>query len=285
MRIFYKEISELGLRASIEAGLFRLGLIKRFHIKYPSTSFTIVVDRGPPSFWKLFEKDKVDTNLIEFIVDLVKPGETILDVGAWEGPLSFLFSHQVTETGRVYSFEPMPLPFATLEHLVKINNIQNIYSYRLALSNTVGSLVLYSDRPDSTMSTMQDPRKFTPARNASKFNIQIDCECTTIDDFCNNKKIEPNGIKIDVEGAEQEVLKGAAKTIEKFRPWCILEFHGQFLSQNERQQTWSFITKRAKKIIYIVGEEAELTPLKEVPSSFRPNKEARALYCIFFDGS
>jgi FkbM family methyltransferase len=270
------------LRASTEAGLFRLGLIKRFHIKYPSTSFTIIVDRGPPSFWKLLEKGKWDTNLIEFIVDLVKPGETILDVGAWEGPLSFLFSHQVTETGKVYSFEPMPLQFSTLEHLVKINRIQNIFPYQLAMSNTVGSLVLHSDRPGSTMSTMQDPRKFTSARKASKFNVQINCECTTIDDFCTNKKVEPNGIKIDVEGAEQEVLKGAVKTIEKFRPWCILEFHGQFLSQTERKQTWSFITKRAKKIIYLLGEEAELTPRAEVPSSFQPNKETRALYCIFF---
>lgn len=278
----YKKILELGLQSSAEATLFRLGLIKHFHIKYPSTSFTIIVDRGPPSFWKLLEKGKWDTNLIEFIVDLVKPGETILDVGAWEGPLSFLFSHQVTETGQVYSFEPMPLQFSILEHLIKINNIKNIYPVQLAMSDTVGSLVLHSDRPDSTMSTIQDPRKFTSARSASKFKLQNSCECTTIDSFCNNNKIAPNGIKIDVEGAEQEVLKGAVKTIEKFHPWCILEFHGQFLSQTERQQTWSFITKRATKIIYLLGEETELTPETEVPSSFQPNRETRGLYCIFF---
>jgi hypothetical protein len=92
--------------------------------------------------------------------------------------------------------------------------------------------------------------------------------------------IYPDGIKIDVEGMEGNVLKGAMKIIEKHHPWCILEFHGHILSKLERQRVWSFITDRTRKIRYINGDEKNLTYNMQVPYNFKPTK--RANYCIYF---
>jgi FkbM family methyltransferase len=243
---------------------------------------TIKVDKGPLSFWKLLERGKWDVDLIEFIVDFVKPGETILDVGAWIGPLALLFSHLVGKAGSVHAFEPMPQSFSLLEHYVADNNIHNLHLYNVAIANAIGSVTLHSNSPNSPMATMINLENLASVRKSSEYNVRVKCACTTIDGFCRGYGIQPTGIKIDVEGAEQYVLDGAVKTIANYHPWCLLELHGHLISQSQRQRIWSFITDRAKRLIYILGNEIELAFGMEVPPGFQPSG-VRAIYGIFFE--
>jgi FkbM family methyltransferase len=272
---------QLGFRSTAEASLFFFGLKKTMIVKYKIPPLKLKIDAGNPFFWKLLEKGKWDTNLTEFVQDLVKPGETILDIGAWEGPLSFLFSHLVGEIGRVYSFEPMPQSFAVFKHLVRVNNIQNIFPFQLAMSNTSGTSVLTSDAPGSSGATIQDLNN-TIGRDVKRFKTVNSCQTMTVDDFCTSHNIAPSGLKIDVEGAEYKVFEGALKTIECYHPWCILEFHGQYLANFERELIWSFITRRAKKIIFLLGEDERLSAKSEVPQRYRPDRNTRSLFCIYF---
>jgi FkbM family methyltransferase len=205
----------------------------------------------------------------------VNPGDTILDVGAWIGPTTFLFSHLIGKNGRVYAFEPNPESFSILKKYVIDNNLDtyNIYLHNMALSNLVGFVKLYAPSQIDQKSTIQRDR-------AGAFKYEWKCDCTTIDEFCLSRDIRPNGIKIDVEGAEMNVLEGAIEIIEKYHPWFILEFHGLFLSEYERRRIWSFITDRAKKIIYILGDENYLAYKMDEPLNFKPAE--RSNYCIFF---
>lgn len=206
-----------------------------------------------------------------------------MDIGAWIGPLAFLFSHLVGKTGSIYAFEPMPKSFSLLEHYAADNNIHNFHLYNIAISNVIGSVTSHSDSPNSPIATMISPENFPPMRRSSEYDIKVKCACTTIDDFCRSDGIQPSGIKIDVEGAEQCVLDGAVKTIENHHPWCLLELHGHLISQPQRQRIWSFITDRAERIIYVLGDEVELTSGMELLSSFQPSEGVRAVYCIFFE--
>jgi FkbM family methyltransferase len=278
---FLKMKEQFGLSTAIELTLFRLGLRKQHVINYPISSLTIRVDKGPLTFWKRLERGTWEINLIRFISDLVKPGETILDVGAWIGPLTFLFSHLVGKTGRVYALEPMPKSFSLLEDYTINNNMGNIHLYNIAVSNVVKYVTLYSPSQISDMATTLRPHSLVnPKIEETEYKLQRKCKCTTIDNFCSSQEVHPDGIKIDVEGAEGDVLEGAIKTIEKYHPWCLLEFHGHLISKSARQRTWSLIADRAKKILYIEGDEKDLTYKMQLPPNFQPTK--RSNYCVFF---
>jgi len=226
------------------------------------------------------ERGLWEIDLIKFIVELVRPGETILDVGASIGALTFLFSHLVRETGTIYAFEPLPKSFALLEHYIQNNNIMNVHSQNLAVSDAAGYVTLYSRFPTDGSATMLKPENLEPARKASEYKLQQKCKSITIDEFCSSQNIHPNGIKIDVEGAEGHVLDGAIKTIQNDHPWCLLEFHGYLMPESERKRIWSFITSRANKIFYVQWGQVELAYKMEVPPNFQPSE--RANYCIFF---
>ena len=280
-KTFLKMKEEFGLGAAIELTLFHLNLRTQHIINYPITSLTIRVDKGPLAFWRRLERANWEIKLIRFITDLVKPGETILDVGAWIGPLTFLFSYLVGKTGRVHAFEPMPKSFLLLKSYTFNNNIDNIDLYNMAVSNVVNYVVLSSPSPISDTATILKPDSLENSRTeATEYKFQHKCKCTTIDELCSSKNIHLDGIKIDVEGSEGDVLEGAIETIDKYHPWCLLEFHGHLVSESERQRTWSLITDRAKKILYIDGDEKDLTYKMQLPPNFNPTK--RSNYCIFF---
>lgn len=272
LKLFIKVIEKFGVYSAIELTLLDLGLRKQHVFSYPITPMTLKINKGPLAFWRLLEKGNWEIDVIRFIVDLVKPGETIFDVGAWIGPLALLFSHLTGKNGTIYAFEPMPVSFSLLEENIADNNVHNIHSYNKAISNRVNYITLYSPSQTSLRATTLRPHWFT--------KIERKCECTTIDQFCKSQNIEPDGIKIDVEGAEGNVLEGAIKTIQKRNPWCLLEFHGRLIPRFERQRIWSFLRDRAKKILYVQGDEKDLTYKMEVPHNFQPTK--RSNYCIFF---
>lgn len=283
-KTFQKFKEQFGLGTAIELILFHLGIKKQHIFNYPISRLKIKVNKGPLAYWRCLELGIWEFDMIRFITDLVKTEETILEVGAWIGQLALLFSHLVGKNGRVHAFEPMPRSFSLLKGYAIDNKMDNIHLYNMAVSNSVNYVTLYSPSQISDYATTLQPSAVASLVNrkikATEYKIQLECKSTTIDAFCSNRNIKPDGIKIDVEGAEGDVLEGAIETIEKYHPWCLLEFHGHLISELERQRTWSLITDRAKKILYIAGAENNLTYKMQLPHNFQPTK--RSNYCIYF---
>ncbi|MCW4005060.1 MAG: FkbM family methyltransferase [Candidatus Bathyarchaeota archaeon] len=258
-----------------------VGLPTHVRVKYPLNSLEIRLEDVPVSFWKNLEQSKWELNLMRFINELVTPQQTIMEVGAWMGPLTFLFSHLTGKRGAVYSFEPMPHSFSMLQSGLITNKISNVCLQNMAVSNFTGDLTLYAPSSNSDLATTLQPDTLVdPKAKQADYCLEVPCKCTTLDEFCEKRQIVLDGLKIDVEGAENRVFEGAAKTIDKYSPWCLLEFHGHLLSESDRQETWDFIRARAQEIVYINGDENQLHYKKKVPTSFIPSK--RGNYCIFF---
>ena len=74
---------------------------------------------------------------------------------------------------------------------------------------------------------------------------------TTLDAYCKKYKIYPNGLKIDVEGAEAIVIEGAQNIIEKYSPWVLMEFHAIYM--DNKKKNWHKIVNSAKKVLFIDG--------------------------------
>ena len=237
LKNFYKIRKELGISITLKAVLDRIGIKNYITVKYPKTEIEVTVRSWP--FWKKMEREKYESDVFQFILKTVKKGQTILDVGSWVGPYTLLFSKLVGHDGKVIAFEPFPSTFNILLDNLEKNNISNVITENICLGNSVGKVGLKGSGKDVSMV------------NWNETEVSQSITCTTIDKYCKDKKIVPDGIKIDVEGAEGLVIEGAKNIIKSYSPWVLLEFHGNLFNKKERIKCWNKITKSAKKIIFI----------------------------------
>jgi FkbM family methyltransferase len=138
---------------------------------------------------------------------VLRPGDTALDVGANVGAYALLFGQWVGSTGRVIAFEPAPDAYRGLARHVALNGLAAVVETRqAAVSDRVGEAEFVSQGWAGT--------NHLTARGAGGGRI-IRVPTTTVDAVCAERGIRPRLLKIDVEGAELAVLRGARQTIAR----------------------------------------------------------------------
>jgi len=158
---------------------------------------------------------ELDTQLV--LRTLVKPGDTVIDVGANIGMITLLASHLVGPEGRVLSFEPNPNPRGRLRHHIEINGIKNVDIFDVALSDIEEEKTLKVDGSHDGIGTLANRPDFTNVTQIHRLMTAIGDN--TLPPALKGKVF----IKIDVEGYEPRVLRGLARTIEKYRPTILTE--------------------------------------------------------------
>ena len=130
-------------------------------------------------------------------------GATVLDVGANVGAYTLLFAKWVATGGRVYAFEPAAASRAGLARHLAINGLADrVMIRREAVSNTSGT------RRFVELGTDGGNRIARPSDADT-----VEVPAVSIDEFCSASRVIPDVIKIDVEGAELDALRGARQTI------------------------------------------------------------------------
>ena len=164
---------------------------------------------GPNSYWLgTFERPK------QILLErLVRPGDVFFDIGAHVGFYSLLASALVGSTGKVFAFEPNPRNVRYLRAHVAMNHLTNVALFEAAVWDRPGT-VLFETAGDSSTS-----------RVAETGSLQV--AATTLDGLRAEGALPaPNFIKIDVEGGEIHVLRGAIKLLKETSPLVILSTHG-----------------------------------------------------------
>jgi FkbM family methyltransferase len=137
---------------------------------------------------------------------LIRPGDTLMDVGANTGLWALGAALRVGPEGRVHAFEPVPDNFERLTRNLALNGFDNVTSQKLALSDKCGHTVFYAATDDNS-----GVGSLTQRGEADR---PIEIEMTTVDDYCVNHNIpRVDLMKIDVEGAELLVFRGAEKLL------------------------------------------------------------------------
>ena len=150
----------------------------------------------------------------------LEPGSVFYDIGANIGFFSLIGARAVGSGGRVYAFEPVAENAAAVRANAALNGFDNVCVLERAVSSEIdrARLLLVADRSWS----MLDPGWLHPETIAV-----LEVETTTIDDLLARGGLPaPDVIKIDVEGAELDVIRGAGKTLSRHRPTIICEAHG-----------------------------------------------------------
>lgn len=154
-----------------------------------------------------------DLSLVPRIVKYIKPGDTAIDIGAFIGDHTIAYANKVGNDGKVIAFEPNPEAFECLEH--NLSKFSNVELRKEALSDKSGKVSI-TKVPTNAGMTYVDKKKGK-------------IKCITLDSL-NLEKVD--FIKIDAEGFEHNILKGAEQTIRKYKPTMVIEIVNDYLLKN-----------------------------------------------------
>lgn len=146
--------------------------------------------------------------------DLCKPGDIVFDVGANFGGLTMVMSRSVGLKGKVCAFEASPRIIDKCQRNLVWNGCNNVQLYHKAVYHTSGEKV-----PIYLGSHLND----SIYQNAESETAAYYVSTLTLDDFVAQTGLVPNLVKMDIEGAEFDAIKGMIKTIENAKPHLILE--------------------------------------------------------------
>jgi len=155
-----------------------------------------------------------ERTLIRVMRNIIKPGFVVYDLGANYGMHTLLFAREVGQSGHVYAFEPNPEIFAALQENLRLNSMQSVTPVPKAVSFQAGeaSFEIGHHRGAGHL-THSGP---------GTYKVSV----TSIDEFVfDQHALPPSFLKIDVEGGESAVLKGALRTLEQYRPRMVIELH------------------------------------------------------------
>lgn len=253
LRSMMSDLRRFGIGGHARYALELAGAESLMEIEYPGSNSRFKVRVTPFwQYWRALEAGTQDSGNLRFLASWVKPGQTVLDVGAWEGPYTLLLSELVGQRGQVHAFEPDPRALAVLRDNVRKNRLDNVHVEGSTLSNVEGDGLFY-DAAGGTIGTL------VPNYLVSGMPPHL-VRTTTIDRYCRDREIVVDGMKVDVEGAEALVLDGARETLERCSPWVFLEFHGVFMPRTERVATWQRIVEDAHEVIFVTGESERYRP-------------------------
>jgi FkbM family methyltransferase len=154
-----------------------------------------------------YEKDKQD-----FCQKLIKPGMTVFDIGANAGFYMLVFSRLVGECGRVIAFEPESDNMCLLRKHIALNKLENVSVVQAAASD-ISALVGFSLTGGAIGRLEKNSSYLVPTLR--------------LDELLSDGNLAlPDVIKMDVEGAEVLVLRGAKDFIEKNSCSWIVALHG-----------------------------------------------------------
>lgn len=159
---------------------------------------------------------------VEMLKQLVTQGDVVVDVGANIGVVSVPLAQKVGPQGCVFAIEAQPFLFNVLCGNLALNNLQNVHPLNQAVADAGGKIVVVPDldyQSEYNYGGVSLSPQSSPG-SKQKENTQS-IVTTSIDDLnLSNLKL----LKVDVEGMELDVLKGATNTIKSTKPFIYIEF-------------------------------------------------------------
>lgn len=160
--------------------------------------------------------------VVRYIVENVRSGSVVVDVGAYAGYYSLLLSRLVGEHGHVHAFEPVPENFQLLVSNIRLNERSNILANMAAVGLNDGRVVFRRSRESFSV-----VGGLLNEEDTSRYE-DIEVEMRSLDAYFSTLGWpDTSFVKIDVEGAEADVVSGMRELIERFSPVLLIEVHDQ----------------------------------------------------------
>jgi len=160
-----------------------------------------------------------EPELANFVKKFLRPGMVFVDVGAHLGEYTILGASMVQAAGRVHAFEARPDTFEILARNIQLNEVRNVAAQACGVWKDEG-FCEFEKTPDPSVSALR------PNAVAGDGRSLVRVKTISLDHYFSDSKLsKPALIKIDVEGAELQVLKGARSLLSSPEaPVVIVEY-------------------------------------------------------------
>ncbi|HEY3282478.1 MAG TPA: FkbM family methyltransferase [Armatimonadota bacterium] len=174
----------------------------------------------------ILRKGVLEPETVDVFRGLLRPGLTVIDLGANIGQYTLLAAHHVGPHGQVHAFEPTPEVADSLQANVTLNGFGNVTICRAAVSDAPGIVHLHPD-PEAP-----DINSILPVRGQNR-GATVEVPALRLDDYIAQRGLGPvDMVKMDIEGAEMMALAGAPKLLSgETAPILILELNPEALDR------------------------------------------------------
>ena len=215
-----------------------------------------------------------DPKILRTLKMYLKPGATFLDIGANIGYFTLIASSLVGRSGTVVAFEPSLRAIELLSANLRLNQVQNVVIYSIAVGKESALGTFYQATPNNIGAS-------SLCQLASAVGIER-VPVYRLDDLLEPMGFRPDVVKIDVEGFELDVIRGMEVLLRRSRPVVLCEVTVEWIIN--RGQDPNDMLKLMEDLGYstfVIREGAEITfeRLKEISSTATDFKEEILFRC------
>ena len=195
-------------------------------VRVPEFDGDFIMSPKSHIFHRLAQFGEYEPSLIKIILDAIVPDKDVIDVGANLGFFSCAAAKRLT-TGRVLAIEPTDGAHKRLLHNLALNGVaEKVIVFKGLASDNVGdSDIHYIDGMEEYSSIEKSEHPAVAGMEMTSMKVSA----MPIDRLVAESGIHPAVIKVDVEGAEGLVFKGAQETLREFRPLVLAELNRKML--------------------------------------------------------
>jgi FkbM family methyltransferase len=193
-------------------------------------------------------EQKIYSHEVAALAGVCRKGGTVFECGGHHGRDCVLLAKMVGDEGRVVSFEPHPENIHVLRRNIELNRLTNTTAVHAAVGSREGKLFIRA-------------RSNAKVANSGR---GIEVPVVTIDDWAESQGIWPDLIKIDVEGYEFEVLRGATKALERI-PALSVEIHCDIVGEfgSSPHDIWKLVDISKYDVFIQRHDGVAIRPLNE----------------------
>jgi FkbM family methyltransferase len=202
--------------------------------------------------WQLWAFGGYEPHLAELFGHLVRPGDRCVDVGANVGVHTVRLARLAGLDGEVIAIEPDPDVAQRARRNIGLNGLSNVRVIDAAASDRAGEMRLYRPSPRDTnraRASLMHHRYLT--------GLATTVPVVTIDDLCAGAPVAL--VKIDVEGHEAAVVRGAADTIARYAPSIVFEYAPELLDDAVGQTPFGWLAERGYLLLCVRAVRHGLT--------------------------
>ena len=195
---------------------------------------------GPATYWRREMNRKIRQFYEAFLRR--RPSGTFLDVGANFGNHSYPFA---ASGYRCVSFEPQSICCNFIARIRELNGLHNLTVVPSVVGSRCQTGMPFFESEIEAYSSVSE-------QHVEAFKLpwrQRTVDCVTLDSFCSTNKITPTLIKIDTEGFECEVARGALGVLREFKPAVLVEVSG---SVEDQYELWNILARQQYRCYSIV---------------------------------
>lgn len=217
-------------------------------------------------YWQGFQE--ADEGVLRLIKRHLPNDGIFIDIGANIGSFT-LVAARIASQGKVHAFEPSDHHFKRLSRNVALNDFNNVVLNKKGLNDEVGFATLFLPNLSGEINNSGAASLYS-STNASDIQVTENVELIPLDDYIHEHGVDRiDLIKIDIEGAEFNALRGSLATLQRFRPIVLMELDRDNLERaackpNDILDFWHTLNYRISRIkcdgeTVPINSEADLT--------------------------